>query len=65
MRPNTKAYAKEVLNLWKDETNYFNGTMTEAQFENMLRYRFNFGQAEAIVITMALVLAGAKFAPQY
>lgn len=65
MRPTTKAYAKEVLNLWKYETNYFNGTMTEAQFESMLRNRFNFGQAEAIVITMALVLAGAKFAPQY
>lgn len=57
----TKAYAKEVLDLWKDETNYFNGTITEAQFESMLRYRFNFGQAEAIVITMALILAGAKF----
>ena len=57
----TKAYAKEVLNLWKDETNYFNETLTEAQFESMLRYRFNFGKAEAITITMALILAGAKF----
>lgn len=58
----TKAYAKHVLNLWKDETNYFNGTMTEGEFESMLRYRFGFGQAETIVITMALVMAGAKFA---
>ncbi len=58
----TKAFAKEVLNLWKDETNYFNGTLTEGQFESMLRHRFGFGQAETIVITMALVMAGAKFA---
>jgi hypothetical protein len=58
----TKAYAKEVLNLWKYKTGYFDGSITEAQFENMLIYRFGFGQAEAIVITMALILAGAKFA---
>lgn len=58
----TKANAKEILNLWKDETNYFNGTLTEGEFESMLRYRFGFGQAESIVILTALVLAGAKFA---
>ena len=58
----TKAYAKEILNIWKDETNYFNGTLTEGEFESMLRYRFGFGQAESIVILTALVLAGAKFA---
>ncbi len=57
----TKAYAKEVLDLWKNETNYFNGTLTEGEFESMLRYRFGFGQAEAITILMALILAGAKF----
>lgn len=57
----TKAYAKEVLNLWKNETNYFNETLTEGEFESMLRYRFGFGQAEAITILMALILAGAKF----
>ena len=27
----TKTYAKEILNLWKDETNYFNGTLTEGR----------------------------------
>lgn len=58
----TKKYAKEVLDLWKNETNYFNGTLTEGQFQTMLMCRMNFGQAEAIVIMMALVLAGAKFA---
>lgn len=58
----TKTYAKEILNLWKDDTNYFNGSLTEGQFEEMLRYRFGFGQAETIVILAALVMAGAKFA---
>lgn len=57
----TKAYAKEVLELWKGNTNYFNERLTEAEFTNMLRYQMHFGQAEAIVITMALILAGAKF----
>jgi hypothetical protein len=58
----TKAYAKEILNLWKNETAYFDGSMTEGQFDSMLRHRFGFGQAEAIVIMCALVMAGAKFA---
>ena len=58
----TKTYAKEILNLWKNETAYFDGSMTEGQFESMLQYRFGFGQAEAIVIMCALVMAGAKFA---
>lgn len=58
----TKTYAKEALNLWKDSTSYFNSSITQCQFENMLRYRMGFGEAEAITITMALILAGAKFA---
>lgn len=57
----TKKFAKEVLDLWKNETAYFDGSMTEAQFENMLVYRMGFGRAEAITISMALILAGAKF----
>lgn len=57
----TKKYAKEIIDHWKDETNYFNGTLTVGEFESMLRYRFAFGQAESITITMALILAGAKF----
>lgn len=58
----TKKAAKEILDLWKDETNYFNGTLTSAEFESMLRYRMGFGLAESITIIMALILAGAKFA---
>ena len=58
----TKKLAKEILDTWKNDTNYFNGSMSEAEFENMLRYRMGFGQAETYTITMALILAGAKFA---
>ena len=61
-RPVTKRAAKDILNLWKNETNYFNGTLTSAEFESMLQYRMGFGLAESITITMALILAGAKFA---
>ena len=57
----TKKFAKEILDLWKNETNYFNGSLSEGQFESMLICS-GFGQAEAITIAMALILAGAKFA---
>ena len=57
----TKKYAKEILDLWKDETNYFNGSLGVGEFESMLRYRMGCGNAESITITAALVLAGAKF----
>jgi hypothetical protein len=57
----TKKFAKEILDLWKDQTAYFDGSITEGQFQSMLIYRMGFGQAEAITIMMALILAGAKF----
>lgn len=57
----TKTYAKEILNLWKDHSNLFNGSITEGQFETILRIG-GINQADATVIIMALVLAGAKFA---
>ena len=58
----TKKYAKEILDLWKDKTGYFDGSMTAEQFQSMLECRMGFGQAETITITMALIMAGAKFA---
>lgn len=58
----TKAYAKEILNLWKDNTSYFDGSVSMVEFQSMLRYRMRFGEAETQVITMALIMAGAKFA---
>lgn len=57
----TKSFAKEILDIWKNDTNYFNGSLSEGQFESMLLCA-GFGQAEAITIAMALILAGAKFA---
>ena len=58
----TKKEAKYILDLWKNDTGYFNGSITQCEFEAMLRYRFGFGEAETNVITMSLILAGAKFA---
>ena len=58
----TKKYAKEILDLWKDKTGYFDKSMTAEQFQSMLGCRMGFGQAETITITMALIMAGAKFA---
>ena len=58
----TKKYAREILEIHKDTTNYFDGSMSLAEFENMLLYRMGFGAAETYTISMALILAGAKFA---
>ena len=58
----TKVYAKEVLDIWKNETGYFNGSISYGYMESMLRYRMGFGIAETQVIMMSLILAGAKFA---
>lgn len=57
----TKTSAKEIIDLWKGNARCFNGILTEQQFETKLRC-MGFDQADAITITMALVLAGAKFA---
>lgn len=57
----TKAFAKEVLDLWKKESCLFNGSMTEGQFQTQIE-SLGISQANAIVITMSLIIAGAKFA---
>ena len=57
----TKAYAKDVLNLWKNETGYFNGSISTGQMNTVLRLK-GFSVAETEVILMSLILAGAKFA---
>ena len=57
----TKVYAKEVLDIWKNETGYFNGSISSGQMETMLRLK-GFSVAETEVILMSLILAGAKFA---
>ena len=58
----TKVYAKEVLDIWKNKTGYFDSSISYGQMESMLRYRMRFGEAETQVIMMSLILAGAKFA---
>ena len=57
----TKVYAREVLNIWKNETGYFNGSISSGQMETMLQLK-GFSLAETEVIMMSLILAGAKFA---
>ena len=57
----TKVYAKEVLDIWKNETGYFNGSISSGQMETVLRLK-GFSVAETEVILMSLILAGAKFA---
>ena len=57
----TKAYAKDVLDIWKNETGYFNGSIRSGQMETVLRLK-GFSVAETEVILMSLILAGAKFA---
>ena len=57
----TKVYAKEALDIWKNETGYFNGSISSGQMETVLRLK-GFSVAETEVILMSLILAGAKFA---
>ena len=57
----TKVYAREVLDIWKNETGYFNGSISSAQMETVLQLK-GFSLAETEVIVMSLILAGAKFA---
>ena len=57
----TKKEALLYLNQYKDETNYFNGTLTTREMYEMFRYNFCFGEAESVVIVAALINSGAKF----
>ena len=57
----TKKELKQIIEQWKDETNYFTGNLKYKDMFEMFRYRFNFGAAETKVIIAALELAGAKF----
>ena len=58
----TKVYAREVLDIWKNKTGYFNGSISLSYMETMLQYKMEFSLAETEVIVMSLILAGAKFA---
>lgn len=57
----TKKSAKEAIEAYKDNTAYFDESMTQNDMYNMLRYQMRFGEAETRVIISALILSGAKF----
>ena len=57
----TTREAKNIIKYHKDNTSYFDGTITRDDMYNMLRYRMRFGESETEVILAALVLAGADF----
>ena len=57
----TKKKARETIEEYKDMTAYFDGSLNQSDFADMLRYRMQFGDAETRVIIAALVLSGAKF----
>lgn len=57
----TKKAAKELIEKYKEDTNYFNGVLNAQDVWEMFRYRYGFGEAESNVIMAALTIAGAKF----
>ena len=57
----TKKAAKETVESYKDMTAFFDGSMTQAEMYEMLRYRMRFGEAETRTIIASLVISGAKF----
>lgn len=61
MKYMTKKAAKEEIERSKDNTGYFDGSISATQMKAMLLYRMGFGEAETNVIIAALVNSGAKF----
>lgn len=57
----TKVKASEIINEYRDDTNYYSGEIKVQDMYEMFRYRFEFGEAESKVIIASLVKAGAKF----
>ena len=55
----TKQEATQNIKNYKDITSYFDGTFSLEDFQNMMRHRFGFGEAETMVISSALVKVGA------
>ena len=57
----TKKSAKEIIDNSKENTAFFDNTISIDDMYEMLRYRMRFGEAETNVIIASLVIAGAKF----
>lgn len=56
----TKTFAKEILALWKHKSAVFNGRISMGELESRLKTA-GLSQADAVAITMAIVIAGGKF----
>lgn len=56
-----KTTAKEILDLYKNDTAYFDGSLSMQRMKELLRNELHFGEAETNVIIVSLILAGAKF----
>ena len=54
----TKENATQIIKDYKDDTAYFDGSMSAQEMQEMLMDRIGF--AESLVITAALVKAGAN-----
>lgn len=61
MKYMTKKAAKEEIERNKDNTGYFDGSISASDMKFMLRTRMGFGEAEANIIIASLVNSGAKF----
>lgn len=61
MKNYTKKEADEIITEYKDNTAYFDGTLTSKEMYELFRYRYSFGEAETMTIIAALVKSGAKF----
>lgn len=57
----TKTLAKKIVEREKNNTAYFDESMTREDIYKMLSERMRFGVAETEVIIASLVIAGAKF----
>lgn len=57
----TQKEATNIIEQYKNETNYFTGKINITDMHDMFRYRYNFGEAETMVILASLVKSGAKF----
>lgn len=62
----TKAFARDVIDIWKDQSPLYRGAMNMDQLETYLKIAETYDgkplltQADVLVIVMALKLAGAK-----
>lgn len=57
----TKKRAKEIILENKDNTAYFDKSVSYEDMYNMFRFQLRFGEGETKVILSSIILAGGKF----